>query len=161
MFLKTNNNRRKFFINALSCVLNIFVRRNSVQHESRDSVTTPPMPSFVRLLNMLNAIRQMSPFDTLTGEECLLLDALIVEWHGRDAIKVSEVMSDTRFGSQPTAYRRIIALRDKGLVYLRTDSKDKRIKFVEPSQLARHYMASISEGITDLGQSPRTVWRIS
>jgi DNA-binding MarR family transcriptional regulator len=106
---------------------------------------------------MLNAIRQMSPFDTLNGEEGLLLDALIVKWHERDNITVSEVMADTRFGSQPTAYRRIIALRDKGLVCLRADTNDKRVKFVEPTQLAQDYMASISECITALGQSPRTV----
>ena len=37
-------------------------------------MTRPPPPSFVRLLNMLNAIRQMSPFDNLNGEEVLLLD---------------------------------------------------------------------------------------
>ena len=117
----------------------------------------PPPPSFVRLLNMLNSIRQMSPFDTLNGEEGLLLDALIVKWHERDNITVSEVMADTRFGSQPTAYRRIIALRDKGLVCLRADTNDKRVKFVEPTQLAQDYMASISECITALGQSPRTV----
>lgn len=120
-------------------------------------MTRPPPPSFVRLLNMLNAIRQMSPFDTLNGEEVLLLDALIVKWHERDNIMVSEVMSNARFGSQPTAYRRIISLRDKGLVCLRTDSKDKRVKFVEPTQLGRDYMASISDGITALGQSPQTV----
>ena len=120
-------------------------------------MTRPPPPSFVRLLNMLNAIRQMSPFDTLNGEEVLLLDALIVKWHERDNIMVSEVMADARFGSQPTTYRRIISLRDKGLVRLRTDSTDKRVKFVDPTQLARDYMASIREGITALGQSPRTV----
>jgi len=120
-------------------------------------MTRPQPPSFVRLLNMLNAIRQMSPFDTLNGEEGLLLDALIVQWHERDNIMVSEVMGDPRFGSQPTDYRRIIALRNKGLVCLRTDSKDKRVKFVEPTQLARDYMASIGEGIAALGQSPRTV----
>lgn len=105
---------------------------------------------------MLNAIRQLAPFDTLNAEEGLLLDALILKWHERDNIMVSEVMSDARFGSQPTVYRRIIALRDKGLVSLRTDSKDKRVKFVEPTQAARDYMASISEGITALGQSPQT-----
>lgn len=120
-------------------------------------MTRPPPPSFVRLLNMLNAIRQVSPCNTLNGEEGLLLDALIVEWHERDNIMVSEVMVDARFGSQPTAYRRIIALRDKGLVCLRTDSKDKRVKFVEPTQLAQDYMASISEGMSALGQSPRTL----
>jgi DNA-binding MarR family transcriptional regulator len=106
---------------------------------------------------MLNAIRQLSPFDTLNADEGLLLDALIVKWHERDDIMISEVMSDARFGSQPTAYRRVIALRNKGLVCLRTDIKDKRVKFVEPTQLARDYMASIHEGITALGQSPRTV----
>jgi DNA-binding MarR family transcriptional regulator len=106
---------------------------------------------------MLNAIRQLSPFDTLNADEGLLLDALIVKWHERDDIMVSEVMSDARFGSQPTAYRRIIALRDKGLVCLRTNSKDKRVKFVEPTQLARDYMASISDGITALRQSPPTI----
>ncbi|MEY3622960.1 MAG: hypothetical protein RLZZ407_519 [Pseudomonadota bacterium] len=122
-----------------------------------NDMTRPPPPSFVRLLDMLNAIRQLSPFDTLNADEGLLLDALIVKWHERDDIMVSEVMSDARFGSQPTAYRRIIALRDKGLVCLRIDSKDKRIKFVEPTQLARDYMASIREGVTALGQSPQTV----
>ena len=105
---------------------------------------------------MLNAIRQMAPFDTLNGEEVLLLDALIVQWHERDNIMVSEVMSDARFGSQPTVYRRVIALRDKGLICLRADVTDKRVKFVEPSQLARDYMESISEGIAAVGQSPRT-----
>ena len=120
-------------------------------------MTRPLPPSFVRLLDMLNAIRQLSPFDTLNAGEGLLLDALIVKWHERDYIMVSEMMSDARFGSKPTAYRRIIALRNKGLVCLRTDSKDKRVKFVEPTQLARDYMASIREGVTALGQSPQTV----
>lgn len=106
---------------------------------------------------MLNAIRQISPFDVLNADEGLLLDALIVQWHERENIMVSELMSDARFGSQPTVYRRVIALRDKGLVCLRTDSKDKRVKFVEPTQLARDYMANISECITKLGQAPRTV----
>lgn len=106
---------------------------------------------------MLNTIRQISPFDALNADEGLLLDALIVEWHERDNIMVSEVMSDTRFGSQPTVYRRIIALRDKGLVYLRPDNIDKRVKFVEPTQVARDYMASINECVASLRQSPQNI----
>jgi hypothetical protein len=35
----------------------------------------------------------------LNADEGLLLDALIVKWHERDDIMVSEVMSDARFGS--------------------------------------------------------------
>jgi hypothetical protein len=34
-------------------------------------MTRPPPPSFVRLLDMLNAIRQLSPFDTLNADEGL------------------------------------------------------------------------------------------
>lgn len=102
---------------------------------------------------MLNAIRQAAPFDALNADEALLLDALIVQWHERNNIMVSEVMSDARFGSQPTVYRRIIALRDKGLVCLRNDTKDKRVNFVEPTQVARDYMAHISECVATLGQA--------
>lgn len=113
-------------------------------------------PTYIRLLNMLNTIRQMAPFNTLTADEGLLLDALIVEWHGRDNIMISELMNDSRFGTQPTVYRRIIALRDKGLVYLRADSTDKRVKFVDPSDAARKYMASISSGLSQIEKSLRT-----
>jgi DNA-binding MarR family transcriptional regulator len=105
---------------------------------------------------MLNAIRQMAPFDTLSADEGLLLDALIVEWHQRDNIMVSELMGDARFGTQPTVYRRIMALRDKGLVSLRPDSNDKRVKFVDPSDAAHRYMASISAGLSRLEQKPQS-----
>lgn len=106
---------------------------------------------------MLIAIRQISPFDALNADEGLLFDALIVQWHERDDIMVSELMSDARFGSQTTVYRRIVALRDKGLVRLRPDGKDKRVKFVEPTQRARDYMARISEGVAAIGLSPRAI----
>jgi len=107
------------------------------------------------MLNMLNAIRQLAPFNLMTADEGLLLDALIVEWHARDDIMVSELMADPRYGTQATVYRRIIALRDKGLVRLRVDAKDRRVKFVEPSDAARKYMASIKKSVSDLKQSPQ------
>lgn len=119
------------------------------------TMTLPPTPAYVRLLNMLNAIRQMAPFNLLTADEGLLLDALIVEWHARDDIMVSELMSDPRYGTQATVYRRIIALKDKGLVKLRADTKDKRVKFVDPSDAARKYMASIKKCVSGLEQSPQ------
>jgi len=106
---------------------------------------------------MLNTIRQVSPFDALNADEGLLLDALIVQWHERDNIMVSELMRDVRFGSQPTVYRRIIALQDKGVVCLRPDNIDKRVKFVEPTQVARDYMASINECVASLRQSPQNI----
>lgn len=107
------------------------------------------------MLNMLNAIRQLAPVNLLTADEGLMLDGLIVEWHARDDIMVSELMADPRYGTQATVYRRIIALRDKGLVQLRVDTKDKRVKFVEPSDAAREYMSSIKKCVSGLKQSPQ------
>lgn len=133
----------------------IFKDETILDVQEETAMTLPPTPAYVRLLNMLNSIRQLAPFNLLSADEGLLLDALIVEWHARDNIMVSELMSDARYGTQATVYRRIIALRDKGLVCLRVDSKDKRVKFVYPSNLAREYMARVGECVGQLERAPQ------
>lgn len=100
-------------------------------------------PTYVRLLNMINALRQMSPLNQLTADETVMLDALIVIWHERGPVTVSEIMNNGQFGSQSTAYRRIIALSEKGFVDLRIDSADRRVKFVDPTEIAHRYMKEL------------------
>ena len=104
-------------------------------------------PLHIRLLNMLSAIRDLSPFDSMTADEDELLRDLIVRWHGAEDIAVGDVMRDSASVSQSTAYRRLIALRDKGLVYLRTDESDRRVKFVEPTNLAQEYTQHIHKAL--------------
>lgn len=113
-------------------------------------------PSYVRLLNMLNAIRHMSPFSALTGEEERLLDELVVRWHSVGAITISDVMESGIAPSQTTTYRRLIALRDKGLINLRVDEADKRVKYVEPAPAAEEYMARIGNSLNRLMQGEQT-----
>lgn len=112
-------------------------------------------PSYVRLLNMLNAIRQMSPFNALNGEEERLLADLVVRWHSVGTFTISDVMESGIASSATTSYRRLIALRDKGLVNLRVDENDRRIKYVEPSSAAEEYMARLNNGLTKLRQGER------
>lgn len=107
-------------------------------------------PSYVRLLNMLGAIRDMAPFNRLKPEENLLLDALVVRWHLRDHITVSELMLCGQFGSQTTTYRRVIGLRDKGLVSFKVDKSDRRVKYVQPTSLAKDYMSKINDCVAEL-----------
>ena len=52
-------------------------------------------------------------------------------------------MNNGQFGSQSTAYRRIIALSEKGFVDLRIDSADRRVKFVDPTEIAHRYMKEL------------------
>lgn len=113
-------------------------------------------PSYVRLLNMLNAIRNMSPFSALSGEEERLLDELVVRWHSVGAITISDVMESGIAPSQTTTYRRLIALRDKGLINLRVDEGDKRVKYVEPSSAAEEYMARLGNSLNRLMQGEQT-----
>ena len=100
-------------------------------------------PSYVRFLNMLNAIRGMSPFSLLSGDEERVLDELVVRWHAVGAITMNDLMESGITPSPTTSYRRLIALRDKGLVALRVDDRDKRVKYVEPTSAAKDYMARI------------------
>lgn len=107
-------------------------------------------PSYVRLFNMLSAIREMSPLNLLSADEEILLDSLIVHWHEHGEITVSELMRDERFGSQATVYRRVIGLKEKGMVALRTDPRDRRVKFVEATDSTRAYIDHIDLCISAL-----------
>jgi DNA-binding MarR family transcriptional regulator len=41
----------------------------------------------------------------------------------------------------------VIALRDKGMVHLRVDDGDKRVKFVEPAPAAREYIERLNGSV--------------
>ena len=108
---------------------------------------TPTAPSYVRLINMLRAVREMSPFCELTADEGRLLDELLVRWHSASEIKVSDLMRASENVSQTTTYRRLISLRGKGLIELRVDESDKRVKFVMPTSAASEYQKLMSQNI--------------
>ena len=99
---------------------------------------------------MLNAVRSMSPFSELTADEERLLGDLVVCWHTSNAITVSDLMSSNISTSPSTTYRRLIALREKGLIYLRVDDNDKRVRFVEPAPPAHDYIERFGKNITEL-----------
>lgn len=108
------------------------------------------VPLHIRLLNLLSAIRDLAPFDTMSSDEEALLRDLIVRWHAAEEIAVIDIMRSLVSVSQTTAYRRLIALRDKGMVDLRVDPNDRRTKFVEPTPLAEDYAARIGQALSQL-----------
>ncbi len=114
-------------------------------------------PLHIRLLNILAAIRDLSPFDMMTAEEDELLRELIVRWHHGKSVSVSEVMKDMRDVSPTTAYRRLIALRDKGLIQLKTDKNDKRVRLVCPTELSKKYINQVNSAIEKFFQTSRTI----
>jgi len=131
----------------------------SVSHKlmtKRNPPKTPRSQAYVRLLNMMQAIRNLSPFSQLTADEERMLGELVVLWHTMPQITVSDVMTRDLSPSASTTYRRLIALRDKGLITLRVDDADKRVKFVEPALLAEEYMERMSKSLGRLIDGERT-----
>lgn len=118
---------------------------------NRTAMSKDP-PAHIRLLNLLGAIRNLTPFNVMTAEEDELLRALLVRWHAQEAVAVSEIMRSLAGVSQTTAYRRLIALRDKGMVRLRVDSADKRVKFVEPTGMAEEYAHRVVDALGQVAQ---------
>jgi DNA-binding MarR family transcriptional regulator len=112
-------------------------------------VTSSP-PLYVRLFNLLKAIRELPPFNALTGEEELLLEDLIVQWHEHGVLKMSDLMSNAHYGPRSTVYRRLIALRDKGVILVENAPDDKRERYVKPSEAAQSYIAQVRSGVDDL-----------
>lgn len=107
------------------------------------------LPAYVRLLNVLGAIRSLCPFNTLTADEESLLHDLLIRWHEGGPLTLGEIMRDVSNASQTTAYRRVVALRDKGMVELRVDSKDRRIRFVEPTTNALDYAERLETALAE------------
>ena len=115
----------------------------------------PSAPPHIRLLNLLGAIRDLAPFDLMTAEEDQLLRNLLVRWHDAKDITVSDIMKSMADVSHATAYRRLMALRDKGMVRLRLDDTDKRVKLVEPTQLASDYAKHIHTALEQVTEANR------
>ena len=105
------------------------------------------LPADIKLLNLLEAIRGLSPFDAMSADEECLLRNLIIRWHAGEDISVSQVMNGMAGASGTTAYRRLIALRDKGLIELRVDQTDRRVKYVEPTALAKTYRQQVRKAL--------------
>ena len=110
-------------------------------------------PSYVRLFNLLRAIRELPPFSALTADEELMLEDLIVHWHERGLVKMSELLDSGAYPSRSTAYRRIVGLHDKGIILVDRDPNDRRERNIRPSDAAKSYIAQVQSGVENLLQS--------
>lgn len=115
----------------------------------RSNVVTDD-PISVRLFNLLSALRDLSPFDTMRAEEEELLRCLLVRWHEGRELSMGDAMEAVSGVSTATAYRKVMKLRDKGFVKLRIDEADRRVKFVEPTAAALQYDGYVQAALETL-----------
>lgn len=109
-------------------------------------------PFLIRLLNLLDALRLISPFSSLTAEEEQLLNRLVLRWNSKDAFSVGDIMREELSASPSTVYRRLMGLRDKGLAEIVADAGDKRVKYITPTASTDEYIRKLNLGLA-------TLWR--
>ena len=106
--------------------------------------------SLVKWLNLARAIREAAPFNDLTADEEQLLEDLIVRWHHAATLTVSDIMYVNQRSTPSTAYRRLVALKNKGLVTVTVDTHDKRMRLVAATPKAQEYMTRLAQGLDTL-----------
>ena len=116
--------------------------------------------TYLRFLNLVQAIREIPTFPAMDPVEERLLTLLASVWHLEKKISVLEAMSLTNEISATTAHRRLKTLRKKGMIDLDTDQVDSRVKYVVPTALAKQYFTTLGQALdrddAQTGAAPKT-----
>jgi DNA-binding MarR family transcriptional regulator len=108
--------------------------------------------TYLRFLNLAQAIRTMPTFPSLDPVEERLLNALAAAWHSGRHVTVLEAMGMTLEVSPTTLHRRLKSLRSKGLLALKTDDVDSRVKYVVSTDKTDQYFTAFGQCLSDAGR---------
>lgn len=102
--------------------------------------------SYLRFLHLVNnfAKRDTKKWQMDAIEE-RLLNLLASQWHTNRYLSVVEAMNLMPEISPSTTYRKLKALREKGLVQLEVDPADNRIKYVRHTKETKEYFTQLSK----------------
>ncbi|OIR10805.1 hypothetical protein GALL_75760 [mine drainage metagenome] len=101
--------------------------------------------TYIKFINLVQAIRELPTFPSLDGIEQQLLNAFVVIWNQKESVRVVEAMQMFPDISSSTVHRRLVTLRKKGLISLESDEENQRIKYIVPTPLAYKYFAMLGE----------------
>jgi len=107
--------------------------------------------TYLRFLNLAQAIRTMPTFPALDPVEERLLNALAAVWHSGRHVTVLEAMGMALDVSPTTLHRRLKSLRSKGLLALKTDEVVSRVKYVVSTEKAVQYFSAFGKCLSDAG----------
>lgn len=90
-----------------------------------------------RLLNFLVSIRRLPPLSQLSGDEERMLFELRALWEQRGTLTVADAYDLAMGSSSITSYRRLVALKEKGLVditVMEDDRRKRKVKFTDTAE---------------------------
>jgi len=101
--------------------------------------------SYLKFLNLVDAVRQLPSYPAMDSTEVRLLNSLAALWHDSRKVSVLEAMNMLVDVSPSSVHRRLKTLRAKGFIKLQEDEFDNRIKYIVTTPLAHKYFAKMDE----------------
>jgi len=101
--------------------------------------------SYLKFLNLVDAVRQLPSYPAMDSTEVRLLNSLAALWHDGKKISVLEAMNMLADVSPSSVHRRLKTLRAKGFIKLQEDEFDNRIKYIVATPLSHKYFNKMNE----------------
>lgn len=108
------------------------------------NMPTPKTSSYIKFLNLIDAIDRINPGKKLDCIEESLLDKIVSCAHAKQAILVGDLISMTDLGSQATLHGRLKNLSAMGYIKMAANV-DGRKKEVVPTKMALKRYEEISK----------------
>ena len=107
-------------------------------------MSTIKSTSYIRFLNLIDALDRMNPGKKLDSTEESLLDRIVLSFHAKQAILVGDLISISELGSQATLHGRLKSLSAMGYIKMAAN-EDGRKKEVVPTKIALKRYEEISK----------------
>lgn len=101
--------------------------------------------TYLRFLNLVNAVRSLPTFPSLDAVEERVLNALAAVWATGAKVTVLEAMRLSPDASPSTVHRRLKRLQEKGLIVLREHESDSRLRVIEPTGATHACFAKLGQ----------------
>ena len=121
---------------------------NSLHH----IMATAKSPSYIRFLNLLDALDRINPSKKLDSIEESLLDKIVNCSYLKESVLVGDLISLAELGSQATLHGRLKNLSAEGYIKM-ASSTDGRKKEVLPTKLAIKRYEEISRCLEKAAKS--------
>ena len=110
---------------------------------------TSSSSSYIRFLNLANAIRNLTIFPFINPMEERLLNYVAIAWQRDMRLSISETMHSDIDMSPSSVHRHLKSLRAKGYLCLTVDELDKRIKYIRNTPLSAEYFSMLGQCINE------------
>jgi DNA-binding MarR family transcriptional regulator len=101
--------------------------------------------NFLRFLELVNSVRDLNKLPFMDPLEERMLLTLVKFWSKGVDLTTLEAMNQQKEMSVATANRKLKSLSKKSLIRYETDSKDRRIKLIKPTENTSAYFGILNE----------------